>query len=376
MNAAKISILAFLLCIASPAWAKGGYIYEYAGDVKVKVAGGAVQAATDSMHLDDNTAIMTGNMSRAVLKFEDGQLVVLSANTTFQIKKYSFDSAQVEKSSIFFSLFKGGLRAVTGLIGQQNKQAFKMTTPTATIGIRGTDFMLKTDGKTMTGQVTKGAMTMLTGKSLGVFTAGQSSYVPSSTASPAMTKLPPAAFLTLQVVPIPLTLPAPMPPPGTKTPPPTPQQLTEIAKGINIPGVKPADLATAMIEVGNKATDVTTGIVNFSPSDAAAIVKAAIKADPENAAAITTVAVMAAPTKAADITKAAIEAAPADAVAITKAAIEAAPAEADAITEAAVEAAPALATEIINAVDAITAPLPTSTITIPPPTGGGTASPN
>lgn len=410
MNLFRLSILIFFLSITtSSSWAKGGYIYEYAGDVKVTVAGGSPRLASDSLPLNDNSVITTGDMSRAVLKFEDGQLVVLRSNTTFQIKKYAFNADQAEKSSIFFSLFKGGLRAVTGLIGKHNKQAFKITTPTATIGIRGTDFMLQTEGKAMFGQVTEGAMTMLTANSREVFTAGQSSFVPSSSASPVVTTAPPLTFIQLQVIAAPPPTPAPAPKPGTKTPPPSAQTLSALAKGIKIPGVKPADLATAMIHVGNKAAVVTVGMINFDPQAAASITKAAVMAVPRDAAAITAAAVTTAPTLAAAITAAAVTAAPAQAAAITAAAVTAAPTlaaaittaaitaaptqaeaittaavtaaptQAEAITSAAVTAAPNLATEIINAVESVLppapAPAPAPETTVPPPSGG-TVSPN
>ncbi|MDX1444428.1 MAG: FecR domain-containing protein, partial [Gammaproteobacteria bacterium] len=39
-----------------------------------------------------------------------------------------------------FRLLKGGFRAITGLIGRDNKENFKVRTPVATIGIRGTNF--------------------------------------------------------------------------------------------------------------------------------------------------------------------------------------------------------------------------------------------
>ncbi len=41
-----------------------------------------------------------------------------------------------------FSLLKGGLRAVTGLIGRHSREAYSLKTPVATIGIRGTDYFV------------------------------------------------------------------------------------------------------------------------------------------------------------------------------------------------------------------------------------------
>jgi hypothetical protein len=38
------------------------------------------------------------------------------------------------------SVFKGGLRTITGAIGRQNRERYRITTATVTIGVRGTDF--------------------------------------------------------------------------------------------------------------------------------------------------------------------------------------------------------------------------------------------
>lgn len=385
-----------LLSTASSAWAKGGYIYEHAGDVKVAVAGSTPRAATDSLPLDDNTIVTTGDRSRAILKFEDGQLVILRSNTSFKINKYDFDVDRAEKSHIFFSLLKGGLRAVTGLIGDRNKSAFKMSTPGATIGIRGTDFMLQLEGEAMYGQVTNGAVAMQTTTGLGLFSAGQSSFMPSPSAAPVVASVPPLTFIQLQVIAAPPPTPAPAPQPGTITPPPTAQALSAIAMGINVPGVNPADMATAMIQVGNNPAVVTVGVINFAPQAAASITTAAVMAVPQDAAAITTAAVTTAPAQAAAITSAAVTAAPAQAAAITVAAVTAAPAQSAAIATAAVTAAPDQAVVIINAVGsalpsqagpATNAPAPAPAPVLPAPQllppatppasgGGGAASPN
>ena len=45
-------------------------------------------------------------------------------------------------SRAFFSLLKGGFRSISGLIGKVNHDEYQVTTPVATIGIRGTDYLV------------------------------------------------------------------------------------------------------------------------------------------------------------------------------------------------------------------------------------------
>ena len=67
--------------------------------------------------------------------------ITLKPNTSVKIKQFYFKKEEPQKDSFIFGLFKGGLRAVTGLIGKRgNKDAYSLGTATATIGIRGTSY--------------------------------------------------------------------------------------------------------------------------------------------------------------------------------------------------------------------------------------------
>lgn len=79
--------------------------------------------------------------SFAQIKLEDGGQITLKPNTSVKIDNFQFDQQQPQNDSFFFSLVKGGLRAVTGLVGKRGDQnAYRLSTATATIGIRGTTF--------------------------------------------------------------------------------------------------------------------------------------------------------------------------------------------------------------------------------------------
>ncbi|MFH1603216.1 MAG: hypothetical protein ABIH03_04850, partial [Pseudomonadota bacterium] len=57
-----------------------------------------------------------------------------------KIASYSFNQSKPESDNVFLNMLRGGLRSVTGLIGKRNRDAVKVSTTTATIGIRGTHF--------------------------------------------------------------------------------------------------------------------------------------------------------------------------------------------------------------------------------------------
>jgi len=140
MNPRRLLVSLFLFLFASSVLA-AAVVQNVSGDVRIAVAGSET-ALSASQSVDSGATINTGSAGRAVLRFDDGQVTALSPNTSFKIDGYRFEAAKPEQGSIAVSLVKGALRMITGLIGQRNRSNFALHTPNATIGIRGTDFMV------------------------------------------------------------------------------------------------------------------------------------------------------------------------------------------------------------------------------------------
>lgn len=81
--------------------------------------------------------IATASQSFAIVKFEDGTMMTLRPDTEFRV-----DNFQPEKGSgqALFKLLKGGFRVLTGFISKSSNGVFRVDTPVATIGVRGTEF--------------------------------------------------------------------------------------------------------------------------------------------------------------------------------------------------------------------------------------------
>lgn len=121
--------------VSSVAWA-GGSLKDVQGDVKVNA-----QAAAMGSKVDAGSMIKTGPASRATIRFDDGQIVVLGANTEFKVREYAYSKEDPSKDNIVLDIFRGSLRAISGALGHRNPNKFALFTPTATAGIRGTDFL-------------------------------------------------------------------------------------------------------------------------------------------------------------------------------------------------------------------------------------------
>ncbi|OOG37896.1 FecR domain-containing protein [Polaromonas sp. A23] len=135
------AVLLATLAAACPlqAHALAGVAQFTAGEVNVRQADGRTIALAKGGNIDSGQAIVTGGTGRAQVKFTDGGLISLQPNTEFKIANY-VDQNDPKEDRFLVDLLRGGMRAITGLIGKRNRDNYKLTTTTATIGIRGSGF--------------------------------------------------------------------------------------------------------------------------------------------------------------------------------------------------------------------------------------------
>ena len=135
------AFLAFLaLTLTLPVWADGT-ITHFSGPVSILKADGKTLAAAAGTKAVTGDTVITGTKGYARLEMTDGSEMVLRPDSRLKIEAYHFDPAKPADDKSSFSMFQGGLRKITGLIGKRgNKEAYEMKTLTATIGIRGTQY--------------------------------------------------------------------------------------------------------------------------------------------------------------------------------------------------------------------------------------------
>ncbi len=74
------------------------------------------------------------------LLFADGAVAMLSPQSTLKIQEFNYNSSE-ENSSFVLNLAQGAMRSISGKVVEHNPDAFKVMTPKATVGIRGTEFL-------------------------------------------------------------------------------------------------------------------------------------------------------------------------------------------------------------------------------------------
>src|SRR3954468_6101911 len=134
------SVALVLLAAVGSAFANNGTVTQLSGTMSVKKADGSVRILSQKSQIDSGDTINTERDSYAQIKFSDGAQLTLKPNTAVKIDNFKFSEEKPQEDSFLYSLVKGGLRAVTGIVGKRSKDKYQLGTQTATIGIRGTTF--------------------------------------------------------------------------------------------------------------------------------------------------------------------------------------------------------------------------------------------
>ncbi|GHV45356.1 hypothetical protein FACS1894204_04270 [Synergistales bacterium] len=120
---------------------KIGIAIAVSGSVSASRGGNNVAIAVkDEVFLSDT--LITGSDGKAQILLDDDSSITFGPNTNCELSEF----ANTGKSSRFGArLGHGVMRVITGAITESNPNGFKISTPLATVGIRGTIFTLEAD---------------------------------------------------------------------------------------------------------------------------------------------------------------------------------------------------------------------------------------
>ncbi|HZQ72883.1 MAG TPA: FecR domain-containing protein [Burkholderiales bacterium] len=199
---AILAAAASLASLAAPAQEIAGRVVVSAGDVFI-MRGVERIPASFGTQIRAGDQIELGKQSNAQVLFTDQSVVALRSETSFKVQEYEFQGRPAPEQKTLFSLLKGGMRTVTGLIGRVNQKNYAVVTPTATVGIRGTNYTLvQCDGNCRNpngtaapsgtyGAVTDGRIGVTNQSGERTFGADQYFHVASQTSAPTQLIAPP-----------------------------------------------------------------------------------------------------------------------------------------------------------------------------------------
>lgn len=148
------------------------------GDVTLQKSSGERLSLAKGAELNSGETVRTGSGGRAQLRFDDGAMLSLQPQSEFRLDDYHYAGQASTKERSFFSLLKGGLRTITGLIGRGDRDAYRLQTSVATIGIRGTEYSISyLDSETLAVATGEGEIEVCNGAGCIVLRSGESAVV-------------------------------------------------------------------------------------------------------------------------------------------------------------------------------------------------------
>ena len=145
---ARVIVCWLSLAAAGAAWA----VAETVGEVSFAIGvsrlidgDGHASPIVRGMAVHVGDRIETEQGGHAHLRFIDGAFVSVRPGSRLTIETYRYDAARPQDSAIRFRLDQGVVRAISGKGAEAARERFRLNTPIAALGVRGTDFVVLTE---------------------------------------------------------------------------------------------------------------------------------------------------------------------------------------------------------------------------------------
>ena len=120
-----------------------GYVARLEGQASARDVNGRMQQLQINSQIFEGDRIETMTGARLQILLDDGAEVFLKEDSVLKISEYVITEGYGKESSSILDLLRGGLRKITGSIGGSALANYQLQTGLATIGIRGTEYVIK-----------------------------------------------------------------------------------------------------------------------------------------------------------------------------------------------------------------------------------------
>jgi hypothetical protein len=121
---------------------EAGHVKVARGSVQIERAG-QKQPAEVGASVQAGDVVTTGADGSVGITFLDNSLLSAGPNSVLAIDRFAFDST-THQGAFESSLKQGTLAVVSGKLAKQSPDAMKVKTPAAVLGVRGTEFLVRT----------------------------------------------------------------------------------------------------------------------------------------------------------------------------------------------------------------------------------------
>ena len=140
-------ILIGALLLTTGVWADElpsiGYVKNITGEASVTTEGDIIKAKVGTP-VYQGSVLNTRTQSSLGITLKDATVISLGPETEFAIDEYAYVPAK-NKLKLSSRITKGSLNYVSGVIAKLQPDAVTVTTPSGTIGVRGTQFAVKVE---------------------------------------------------------------------------------------------------------------------------------------------------------------------------------------------------------------------------------------
>jgi len=133
-------VLAFGVAVAAAQ--EAGQIKVSKGSAQIERSGKKLPAAVGRV-VQQGDVVITGADGSVGITFRDSSLLSVGPDSVLAIDRFVFDST-THQGSFDSSLKQGTLAVVSGKLAKQSPEAMKVKTPAAILGVRGTEFLVRT----------------------------------------------------------------------------------------------------------------------------------------------------------------------------------------------------------------------------------------
>lgn len=144
MRKLVVGSLAALALLANPARADDPHVAllkNVTGSISVQRAGSTLAAVSGMVLLVSDRLVSAAGASAGIV-FKDGTLLTLGPAAELHVRDYVFKPKEATYAFDVF-LARGSAVYSSGKIGKVAPEAVKVGTPTATVGVRGTRFIVE-----------------------------------------------------------------------------------------------------------------------------------------------------------------------------------------------------------------------------------------
>lgn len=135
-----------------------GQVSLLIGDAWVVRADGSRQSLRRGADVVVGDRIETSANGHVHVRFIDNAAVSVRPESVLEVQSYRYESQQPQLNEVRFRLEQGTTRSISGAATESDKSRFRLNTPIAAIGVRGTDFIVQTDRTGMRATVSDGAI--------------------------------------------------------------------------------------------------------------------------------------------------------------------------------------------------------------------------